>query len=259
MRKSLFGIILLIISLNFALAGNITLDYPSEVEIGEEFTMTLKLIDFPEGNYDIKFDTSSSGGNYFRIFNDGVWKSSHYFVINAIANNEEKDFSVKVPEYEGEIDFRIRIRATGTTNVLSDFEGYKITSVPGNGGSGGPGNNNTGNNNSGTNNNNNNNNGNSGDDEGNESSGSEDEEDGENENDNENYVSLENSSKLNIKETNTTPIRLTGMNAKDIKTNNSNDNSGGIEFAKYSIVMFCIVLLFLYIIKPKNKKNEFKT
>ncbi|MCR4327125.1 MAG: hypothetical protein NUV46_00920 [Nanoarchaeota archaeon] len=240
MKKFVLITFVFITTINFILAGNISLSYPQEVEVGEEFTITLSMIDFPEGGYDIKFDTHNSmGENLFRIFDGTTWKSSNYYINNIISNNEEKDFLVKVLEYEGNIDFRIRIRKTGASAVFLDFEGCSITSIQSSGG-GGSG---TNNNSSTTNNNNTNS----------------DPEEEEEENEEEDYIKKLSSNiplEKEVKEANLTPINL---NPKNIKSSESKENSGSVDYSKYSLVAFCILLLFLYIIKPKNKKNEFKT
>ncbi|MDP3966580.1 MAG: helix-hairpin-helix domain-containing protein [archaeon] len=117
----------------------------------------------------------------------------------------------------------------------------------------GSGNNN--NNNSNTNNNNQNN-----QNSGNETPEKEDVEDRDYEEGEKAYNISQVSLNEKIIEANSTPIRLNGnsVDSKDIKTSDSTENLRGMSFAKYSIVIFCIVLLFLYLIKPKTKKNEFK-
>ncbi|NCN51721.1 lamin tail domain-containing protein [archaeon] len=52
------------------------------------------------------------------------------------------------------------------------------------------------------------------------------------------------------------PIRL---NPKDIKTQNSLQNEEKKDYSKYLFFIFCLVLLLLYIIKFRKRKNEWKT
>ncbi len=48
------------------------------------------------------------------------------------------------------------------------------------------------------------------------------------------------------------------LNPKTIKTENDNQTIREKGYAKYSIAIFCVLLLSLYIIKPKKKKNEWQ-
>lgn len=57
-------------------------------------------------------------------------------------------------------------------------------------------------------------------------------------------------------EVDTSPITLSSP--KDIKTSKPPQVLGTIDYSKYSIVIFCILLLLLYVLKPKKKKNEFR-
>ena len=48
------------------------------------------------------------------------------------------------------------------------------------------------------------------------------------------------------------------LNPKTIKTENSKEIVEEKNYAKYSIIIFCILLLSLYTIKPRKKKNEWQ-
>ena len=121
MRKLLLVLILIIFISNVS-AQNISFSYPEEVYIGEEFTVKVGLINFLEGNYDIKFDTSKSGGNLLKILNNGQWRSNYYYVIGAISNNEEKEFTLKVEEYVGTIIIIIKTRLSNSVESFGDYE-----------------------------------------------------------------------------------------------------------------------------------------
>ena len=60
---------------------------------------------------------------------------------------------------------------------------------------------------------------------------------------------------------NLTPIRLNSP--KDIKSSNSTENEGGsdgvVDYSKYSLIGFSIILMVLYLTKPQKKKNEFRS
>ncbi len=61
---------------------------------------------------------------------------------------------------------------------------------------------------------------------------------------------------INARDEDTGPIYL-GASPQDIKTYNSG-NSLGIDYSKYSLVLFCVILAALYLLKPRKRKNEFK-
>lgn len=63
---------------------------------------------------------------------------------------------------------------------------------------------------------------------------------------------------INPVKENSSPIYLSGQIPKDIKSSNTENNSGSADYSKYSLVVFCVLLGALYLLKPKKKKNEFK-
>ncbi len=48
------------------------------------------------------------------------------------------------------------------------------------------------------------------------------------------------------------------LNPKTIKTENSKETVEEKSYAKYPLIIFCILLLSLYLIKPRKKKNEWQ-
>lgn len=48
------------------------------------------------------------------------------------------------------------------------------------------------------------------------------------------------------------------LNPKTIKKEKTNSSLGEKNYTKYSIIAFCILLFFLYSIKPRKKKNEWQ-
>lgn len=109
---------------NFVCAGEINVDYPSEIETNSEFSFKIKLIDFPEDNYDVKIDLISDGVRISRIFDSGKWKSTIYYVNNIIKNNEEKTFKLRTENFSGKAEILIRIR--DSKNKIFEFIGYSI-------------------------------------------------------------------------------------------------------------------------------------
>ncbi|HIH52341.1 MAG TPA: hypothetical protein HA284_02280, partial [Nanoarchaeota archaeon] len=51
------------------------------------------------------------------------------------------------------------------------------------------------------------------------------------------------------------PINL---NPKDIKSSNSVQNEEGKDYSKYLFFVFCVLLLGLYLLKFRKRKNEWK-
>src|SRR3989344_8981457 len=93
---------LLVIGVRFIHAGSIELDFPKETLSDTEFKVNIKIIDFADGVYDLKIDiVNEAGERISRILNNGVWKSTNYYVLKTILNNEEKEFSIKILGYAG--------------------------------------------------------------------------------------------------------------------------------------------------------------
>ncbi len=110
-NKILFFIFAFVLLLNFASAENISLSYPEEVGLGEEFEVTLRLIDFSDDIYDVKIDLLSNGKRVAKILNYDEWKSTYYYVNDIINNSEEKDFLLKIEKEfeEATIDVKMNI------------------------------------------------------------------------------------------------------------------------------------------------------
>ena len=109
-------------------AQNISIDYPDEVEIGKEFQIKLQLIDFESGTYDVKIDMFGDGARIARILNNGVWKSTVYYISEAIESGQEEDFTMKIESYVGNINFEVKIRESGSETKYSIFGGYSLIS-----------------------------------------------------------------------------------------------------------------------------------
>ena len=115
MNKALiFAIMFLIIPLASAANESINFNYPEEVNYGEEFEVSVELTDFSEGSYDVKIDIlNSSDGRISRILNNEEWKSTFYYVNDAINTSEENSGSFKLnisQDYEGIASINVTIR-----------------------------------------------------------------------------------------------------------------------------------------------------
>lgn len=122
-------LVLLLLAIPGILAQNISVNYPSEVALNEEFTFSINLIDFDSGTYDVKIDLISAGERIAQIQNDGNWKSTYYYINGAIDEVEIGNFRLRVLEDFENADIEIKIRdASGSS---SSFSGYSISKKPG--------------------------------------------------------------------------------------------------------------------------------
>jgi hypothetical protein len=117
---ALLTFLVFIINLNLTSARNITINYPSSVSYGENFEVNLKLLDFPADSYDVKIDIIGNGKRISRILNNNVWKSTNYYVPDAIDETKEARFSVNITEkYSGKADFIVKTR--NSKDSISSF------------------------------------------------------------------------------------------------------------------------------------------
>jgi len=227
--------VLILFALLFFLSSvsaiNISIEYPSSVEIEEEFTIKINLTDFPEDNYDVKIDILQDEKRIARILNGGVWKSTFYYVNDIISPGQEEEFNLKIIEGLGNADIII-IKIRDSSPESESFEGYEIEVVE------------------------------STEEEEEEPpettiNDSEDEEPDEPEENTDSpkvieYITI--TSKVVENKTRET-IHL---NPKDIKSEGNTFNLDKSNFAILGFVGFCILILLLFILKKnKYRKNEF--
>jgi hypothetical protein len=125
LNKNLFFFLACILLLGFVEAKNISVDYPEKITLNKEFKVTLQLVDFPEDTYDIKIDLTSNGERIAKILNGEEWKSTYYYVTNAINGSEQKDFLLKTgSEFE---ELLIEIKVRDSKEKVETFSGYKIS------------------------------------------------------------------------------------------------------------------------------------
>jgi hypothetical protein len=63
---------------------------------------------------------------------------------------------------------------------------------------------------------------------------------------------------IKIKEESIPVQKIINLNPKTIKTEETTSNVKGSWILKYSFGIFCVLLLLLYVIKPKRRKNEWR-
>jgi len=238
----------LVSSLHFVSSQEISLNYPNEVCVDEEFNVQLTLINFSSGVYDVKMDIldASSGERISKIYNGLSWQSTFNYINDIISNDESKSFSLIIFKDFNTATITVKIKSS--SGVIKNFTGYNISKKSSCSPENPSDNSTTGNNTT---------------------------------NDNSNYTSVENFTKssdesisnsknststqnlensynpLNNQKVDLAPISL---NAKTIKTEKSSDfeNKTKGKYAIYLLITFCVLLLFLFLLKKKKyNKNEF--
>jgi len=236
MKKALIFLFVLFIPLVFA--QSIQVDYPSSVKVNEEFSLNLKLIDFTADTYDIKIDINPDG-RIAQIYNNGIWKSTYYYINEAISvsnSSNEGNFKIKIiKDFQGTTPLEIKIKSSkditiSFTNYTLNIEGVETNETT------------TGNNSNNENN--------------------PAEEKVEEEND---IIKIDTEEIQNTTKEETEIIILTPLttskpsNPKDIKSEIDKEELNKNKLAIYGLIVFCILLVFLFIFKKRNKeKNEFK-
>ncbi len=105
---------------SFVSAKNISVEIPSEVEIGEEFDVVVRLIDFAEGGYDLKIEVLGEGERIAEI--EGG--STYYYVKDVFSDFESKVVLEVVEDFNGEAEVVIKVR--NSKGTATTFEGYSF-------------------------------------------------------------------------------------------------------------------------------------
>ena len=108
-----FLLIEFILSISLIHGENISINFPANVEIEEEFTINIVLHDFALDIYDIKIEMLNETKNIAKRYWEGEWKSTNYWMkeILNLSNSNEVDLKLKITEnYKGINNFTIKIR-----------------------------------------------------------------------------------------------------------------------------------------------------
>lgn len=131
---NLIFLIILVLLSNFSSSQEIELQYPSEVNCGETFSIGITLIDFPADIYDVKIDIKNINGERLsEIFDGDYWHSTYNYVNEAINNPDENSSSFQLNitgNYEGEAAIEVKIR--DSSNRAETFTDYTLNIVYGN-------------------------------------------------------------------------------------------------------------------------------
>lgn len=113
MRK----ILLFILFLPFVCAENISVEYPYEVLINQEFSVKIST-DFNYDSCDFKIDIFDKDKRVSRIFNEG-WKSTIYYITGL--GCEEEAFKLKIENGTGPFNMTVKIRNEKTVKTFSSY------------------------------------------------------------------------------------------------------------------------------------------
>lgn len=129
MKKRRYAILIgmfIIFLIPLVLAEEIELNYPDSVIVGEEFNVVVKLIDFNEDVYDIKFEIKEGSSNIAERYDDG-WRSTYYYANDFIDISKKDEETIKlkiVNDYEGLKDFKVKLK--DSSNKVFTFESYVL-------------------------------------------------------------------------------------------------------------------------------------
>jgi len=213
---------------------NISVDYPERMEVGVESEFEIEILNSSNDLYDVKIDIIQNGKRVSQILDDGDFKSSMYYLKDAI--RDEATFSLRVNEAEpegAEVIFKLR-DSKGKVYTFRDYEIFVspkqksaaelVSKEP----------------------------------------DSEEEEEEEEEESGSQITQIDADSEKGEKkekeekeEIEDIEVKMVSINPKTIKTD-KNSQVHKIGTGKYLFFVFSFVLLILYFKKPRKKKNEFR-
>ncbi|MBI2004119.1 hypothetical protein HYS72_01510, partial [Candidatus Pacearchaeota archaeon] len=104
---------------------SIGVNYPEKAVLNQEFIFKIKLINFDEDIYDVKIDILSNENRISEILNENLWKSTSYYVNNALSQNQEKEFLMKITKEFESAEITIKIKDSSEKTKI--FSGYLIS------------------------------------------------------------------------------------------------------------------------------------
>ena len=99
-------------------ASEIIFNYPPSAEYSRAFDVSVEIVNFSSGVYDVKIDILNSSTRIAKILNNKEWKSTYYYVIGAIntSASNSSQFSMNITEkYNGDAAINISIRKGSST------------------------------------------------------------------------------------------------------------------------------------------------
>ena len=127
--------ILILLMISFVSAVDIDFDCPDEIFVDEEFECVLEVFD-GDGEYDVKVDLDGERDSVLEVWNDGVWKSGYFYLIEFIEDGDERDVRLRVSEdgnYDGVLklrqgdkreffDIELDVEESGVVDIVDDVE-----------------------------------------------------------------------------------------------------------------------------------------
>jgi len=127
--------ILILLMISFVSAVDIDFDCPDEIFVDEEFECVLEVFD-GDGEYDVKVDLDGERDSVLEVWNDGVWKSGYFYLIEFIEDGDERDVRLRVSEdgnYDGVLklrqgdnieffDVELDVEESGVVDIVDDVE-----------------------------------------------------------------------------------------------------------------------------------------
>lgn len=125
MGKGLFFAILFISFIAVVSSQSVLFSCPEKVSLGEEFSVFLSLDNFSEGSYDIKIDIMDSAGERVaKIFYEEEWKSTYYYLQDAIDPSSKESFKLKIVKEFDVADITVKVR--DSKGNINSFGGYSL-------------------------------------------------------------------------------------------------------------------------------------
>lgn len=123
---------LLNMNLLFALS-NISVNYPNNVNAGQEFNITVNLNNFTTDSYDVKIELIDKADNITTISKiwDGLaWQTSYRYVLDAINTTitNQGSFKINITSI-GNKTANIQVRLRNSLNKIYTFSGYSINVI----------------------------------------------------------------------------------------------------------------------------------
>ena len=106
---------------------SIVLNYPEEINLGEEFEVDIELNGFENDIYDFKIDFTKDGKRVSRIWDGDSWQSTFNYLNEVIdtSSSSKETFKINISSnIEGEVVIEVKLR--NSKDKVSSFSGYSI-------------------------------------------------------------------------------------------------------------------------------------
>lgn len=116
----------LILINNISAEESINLEYIDPVEPMQEFDLIINFNDFPKSSYDLKIEIKEGNTNIAEKYWEGEWKSTYYWIYDAIDTNNAESLIISMRIEDGYIgDYEIIVKIKD--GIEREFSGNFIT------------------------------------------------------------------------------------------------------------------------------------